>query len=183
MPHFHVPLQCGSDEVLKLMRRRYDTALFRHKMEKIREAMPDAFIGVDLIVGARGETDALFRESYDFCKSLDISRLHVFVYSERPGTRALELGGKVSPAVKKERSAQMLELSDAKLRDFSQRFVGTVRPVLLEHTREGLPMSGFTDNYLKVEVDAPAHLDNTIVNVRLDALSDDASFIHATLMP
>lgn len=183
MPHFHVPLQCGSDEVLKLMRRRYDTALFRHKMEKIREAMPDAFIGVDLIVGARGETDALFRESYDFCKSLDISRLHVFVYSERPGTRALELGGKVSPAVKKERSAQMLELSDAKLRDFSQRFVGTVRPVLLEHTREGLPMSGFTDNYLKVEVDAPVHLDNTIVNVRLDALSDDASFIHATLMP
>ena len=77
----------------------------------------------------------------------------------------------------------MLELSDAKLRDFSQRFVGTVRPVLLEHTREGLPMSGFTDNYLKVEVDAPVHLDNTIVNVRLDALSDDASFIHATLMP
>lgn len=81
MPHFHVPLQCGSDEVLRLMRRRYDTALFRHKMEKIRQAMPDAFIGVDLIVGARGESDELFRESYEFCKSLDISRLHVFVYS------------------------------------------------------------------------------------------------------
>lgn len=183
MPHFHVPLQCGSDDVLKLMRRRYDTALFRHKMEKIRSAMPDAFIGVDLIVGARGETDALFGESYEFCKSLDISRLHVFVYSERPGTRALELDGAVSPQAKRARSNRMLELSDAKLRAFSERFLGTVRPVLLEHTRPGHPMSGFTDNYLKVEVDAPASLDNTVVNVRLDSLSDDGSFIHSTLMP
>ena len=183
MPHFHVPLQCGSDEVLRLMRRRYDTALFRHKMEKIRQAMPDAFIGVDLIVGARGESDELFRESYEFCKSLDISRLHVFVYSERPGTRALELDGAVSPQAKRARSNRMLELSEEKLREFSGRFIGTVRPVLLEHTRPGHPMSGFTDNYLKVEVDAPARLDNTVVNVRLDRLSDDGSFIHATLLP
>ena len=183
MPHFHVPLQCGSDEVLRLMRRRYDTALFRHKMEKIRQAMPDAFIGVDLIVGARGESDELFRESYEFCKSLDISRLHVFVYSERPGTRALELDGAVSPQAKRARSNRMLELSEEKLREFSGRFIGTVRPVLLEHTRPGHPMSGFTDNYLKVEVDAPARLDNSVVNVRLDRLSDDGSFIHATLLP
>ena len=183
MPHFHVPLQCGSDEVLRLMRRRYDTALFRHKMEKIRQAMPDAFIGVDLIVGARGESDELFRESYEFCKSLDISRLHVFVYSERPGTRALELDGAVSPQAKRARSNRMLEPSEEKLREFSGRFIGTVRPVLLEHTRPGHPMSGFTDNYLKVEVDAPARLDNTVVNVRLDRLSDDGSFIHATLLP
>lgn len=183
MPHFHVPLQCGSDAVLKLMRRRYDTALFRHKMEKIRQVMPDAFIGVDLIVGARGESDAMFQESFDFCNSLDISRLHVFVYSERPGTRALGLDGKVSPMQKKSRSAKMLELSDNKLIEFSKRFIGTVRPVLLEHTRPGMPMSGFTDNYLKVEVDAPAHLDNTIVNVRLDSLSADGSFIYATLVP
>ena len=183
MPHFHVPLQCGSDEVLRLMRRRYDTALFRHKMEKIRQAMTDAFIGVDLIVGARGESDELFRESYEFCKSLDISRLHVFVYSERPGTRALELDGAVSPQAKRARSNRMLELSEEKLREFSGRFIGTVRPVLLEHTRPGHPMSGFTDNYLKVEVDAPARLDNTVVNVRLDRLSDDGSFIHATLLP
>lgn len=183
MPHFHVPLQCGSDEVLRLMRRRYDTALFRHKMEKIRQAMPDAFIGVDLIVGARGESDELFRESYEFCKGLDISRLHVFVYSERPGTRALELDGAVSPQAKRARSNRMLELSEEKLREFSGRFIGTVRPVLLEHTRPGHPMSGFTDNYLKVEVDAPARLDNTVVNVRLDRLSDDGSFIHATLLP
>ena len=183
MPHFHVPLQCGSDEVLRFMRRRYDTALFRHKMEKIRQAMPDAFIGVDLIVGARGESDELFRESYEFCKSLDISRLHVFVYSEPPGTRALERDGAVPPQAKRARSNRMLELSEEKLREFSGRFIGTVRPVLLEHTRPGHPMSGFTDNYLKVEVDAPARLDNSVVNVRLDRLSDDGSFIHATLLP
>lgn len=183
MPHFHVPLQCGSDEVLRLMRRRYDTALFRHKMERIRQAMPHAFIGVDLIVGARGETDELFEESYSFCQSLDISRLHVFQYSERPGTRALELGGKVDPAVQHRRTQRMLRLSDAKLRDFSERFVGTVRPVLLEHPRPGHPMGGFTDNYLRVQVDnAPVSLDNTIANVRLDRVSDDGEFIHATLV-
>jgi threonylcarbamoyladenosine tRNA methylthiotransferase MtaB len=182
MPHFHVPLQCGSDEVLRLMRRRYDTNLFRHKIEKIRATIPHAFIGVDLIVGARGETPELFEESRNFCESIDISRLHVFVYSERPGTRALELAGKVDPAEQHRRTRQMLALSERKLRDFSQRFIGTVRPALLEHPKAGHPMSGFTDNYLKIEVDAPASLDNTIVPVRLDRLSDDGEFIHATLI-
>ena len=181
MPHFHVPLQCGSDEVLRLMRRRYDTALFRAKMEKIRSAMPDAFIGVDLIVGARGETDELFEESYNFCQSIDISRLHVFVYSERPGTRALELGGKVDPAVQQKRTHRMLALSERKLSEFSQRFIGTVRPALLEHPKPGQLMSGFTDNYLKIRVDAPAELDNKIVNVRLDSLSDDGEYINASI--
>jgi threonylcarbamoyladenosine tRNA methylthiotransferase MtaB len=182
MPHFHVPLQCGSDEVLRLMRRRYDTDLFRHKIEKIRATIPHAFIGVDLIVGARGETPELFEESRNFCESIDISRLHVFVYSERPGTRALELAGKVDPAEQHRRTRQMLALSERKLRDFSQRFIGTVRPALLEHPKAGHPMSGFTDNYLKIEVDAPASLDNTIVPVRLDRLSDDGEFVHATLV-
>jgi threonylcarbamoyladenosine tRNA methylthiotransferase MtaB len=182
MPHFHVPLQCGSDEVLKLMRRHYDTDLFRAKIEKIRATIPHAFIGVDLIVGARGETPELFKISHDFCESIDISRLHVFAYSERPGTRALEIAGKVEPAEQHRRTCQMLALSEAKLRNFSQRFVGTVRPVLLEHPKAGHPMSGFTDNYLKIEVDAPASLDNTIVPVRLDRLSDDGEFIHASLV-
>jgi threonylcarbamoyladenosine tRNA methylthiotransferase MtaB len=182
MPHFHVPLQCGSDEVLKLMRRHYDTDLFRSKIEKIRATVPHAFIGVDLIVGARGETPELFKISHDFCESIDISRLHVFAYSERPGTRALEIAGKVDPAEQHHRTCQMLALSERKLRDFSQRFIGTVRPVLLEHPKAGHPMSGFTDNYLKIEVDAPASLDNTIVPVRLDRLSDDGEFIHATLI-
>lgn len=182
MPHFHVPLQCGSDTVLKLMRRHYDTAFFRSKMEKIRQAMPDAFIGVDLIVGARGETDECFEESYRFCESLPISRLHVFVYSERPGTRALELDGKVPPEVQHARTRRMLALSERKLREFSQRFLGTVRPALLEHPKAGKLMSGFTDNYLKIEVDAPAELDNCIVPVRLLRLSDDGEFIHAALV-
>ncbi len=170
MPHFHVPLQCGSDAVLQLMRRHYDTALFRHKMERIRQAMPDAFIGVDLIVGARGETPELFEESKAFVESLDISRLHVFPYSERPGTSALRLDGAVSPEQKRDRDRAMLRVSDAKLQAFSERFIGTTRPVLLEHPVKGGMMAGFTDNYLRVNVPAPASMTNAIVNVRLDSL-------------
>ena len=182
MPHFHIPLQCGSDKVLALMRRRYDTALFRHKIEKVKALIPDAFIGIDLIVGARGETDECFAESLAFCRSLPISRLHVFAYSERPGTRALELDGKVSPETAHKRTQQMLRLSEEKLRDFMQGYVGQVRPALLEHAKAGHPMSGFTDNYIRIQVDAPAQLDNTIVNVRLDAVTDDGEAMRATLV-
>lgn len=170
MPHFHVPLQSGSDHVLQLMHRHYDTALFRHKMERIRQSMPDAFIGVDLIVGARGETLDEFHRSRDFIESLPISRLHVFTYSERPGTKALSIDCVVDPAEKHRRTREMLALSERKLSDFSSRFVGTVRPVLLEHPRKGHPMSGFTDNYLKVAVKAPVELDNHVVSVRIDAM-------------
>lgn len=169
MPHFHIPLQAGSDEVLRLMHRHYDTALFAHKIERIRQAMPDAFIGVDLITGARGETDELFARSREFIESLDISRLHVFPYSERPGTRALELAGAVDPAVRHRRTNEMLRLSERKWEQFANRFIGSTRPVLMEHPRTGgKPMAGFTDNYLRVEVgNAPASTDNTIVNVTL----------------
>lgn len=173
MPHFHVPLQSGSDTVLSLMRRHYDTALFRRKMERITEAMPDAFIGVDLIVGARGETADEFARSRDFVASLPVSRLHVFTYSERPGTRALDIDHAVDPAEKHRRTRIMLGVSDRLLETFTRRFIGTTRPVLLEHPRPGHPMSGFTDNYLKVSVAAPARLDNTIVGVRLDAPGPD----------
>ena len=147
MPHFHIPLQAGSDEVLRLMRRHYDTALFRHRVERIREVMPHAFIGVDLIVGARGETDELFERSRDYVESLDISRLHVFPYSERPGTRALDIDYVVPQEVKHRRTNVMLRISEHKLADFASRFSGTVRPVLLEHQRPRRPMTGFTDNY------------------------------------
>lgn len=169
MPHFHIPLQAGSDEVLKLMRRHYDTDLFRHKIELVRQAMPHAFIGVDLITGARGETPELFEKSYGFVESLDISRLHVFPYSERPSTKALEIDGVVSQEEKHRRTNRMLRLSEAKWAEFASRFSGTVRPVLLEHPQgEGKPMAGFTDNYLRVEVDgATPDLDNTIVPVVL----------------
>lgn len=172
MPSFHIPLQAGSDAVLSLMRRRYGTDLFRHKIERIREAMPHAFIGVDLITGARGETPELFEASRAFVESLDISRLHVFPYSERPGTKALDIAGAVDPREKQRRTNVMLRLSEGKWADFASRFVGTVRPVLLEHPQgDGKPMAGFTDNYLRVEVaDAPPTLDNTIVPVRITAV-------------
>lgn len=170
MPHFHVPLQSGSDEVLKLMHRHYDTALFRSKMEKIRTTIPDAFIGVDLIVGARGETPELFEQSRQFIESLDISRLHVFTYSERPGTQALKINYTVDPREKHRRTRIMLDLSEQKLLHFTRRFIGSTRPVLLEHSKPGKPMSGFTDNYIKVEVPANNSLDNTVVAVKLNEI-------------
>ena len=169
MPHFHVPLQSGSDAVLKLMHRHYDTELFRHKMETIKKVMPDAFIGVDLIVGARGETDEEFENSRRFIESLPISRLHVFTYSERPGTKALNIDYVVSPEEKHKRTRIMLALSEKKLLDFSRQFEGTVRPVLIEHNRKGHPVNGFTDNYLKVvipDTDA-SEIDNHILPVRI----------------
>lgn len=170
MPHFHIPLQSGSDEVLRLMHRHYDTALFRHKIERIRQLIPHAFIGVDLIAGARGETEEEFARSRDFVESLPITRLHIFPYSERPGTKALEIGHVVSQQDKHRRVNEMLHVSERKMEAFARQFLGTVRPVLLERGRPGEPMSGFTDNYLKVSVDAPHNLDNTIVPVRLLSL-------------
>ncbi len=181
MPHFHVPLQSGSDEVLALMRRRYDTALFAHKMERIKSAMPHAFIGVDLITGARGETEELFRRSRDFIESLPVTHLHVFPYSERPGTKALEIAHAVPQAEKHRRLAEMTEISRRKHEAFAAEFQGTVRKVLLEHPRNGKPMSGFTDNYLKIEVDAPACMDNRIVDVRLTSLLDDRETMRGEL--
>ena len=175
MPHFHIPLQSGSDEMLRLMRRHYDTELFASKVEHIRRVIPGAFIGIDLIVGMRGETDALFEQSFDFCKSLDISRLHLFTYSERPGTRALEIEYAVPPTVQHERMQRMLTLSRDKMTAFASRFIGRTRPVLLEHQRGGRAMSGFTDNYLKVHIPgAPSGLDNKIVPVRLDSVIEDS---------
>lgn len=167
MPHFHTPLQCGSDTVLSLMRRHYDSSLFADKVHAIRRAIPDAFIGVDLIVGARGETDSEFEISRSFIDGLDISRLHVFPYSERPGTRALQLGGAVSQADKQKRAAVMLRMSEKKLNGFASQFIGTVRPVLVEHARSDGKMLGFTDNYLRVEIDRDDTLANTVVPVRL----------------
>ncbi|MBR4723066.1 MAG: tRNA (N(6)-L-threonylcarbamoyladenosine(37)-C(2))-methylthiotransferase MtaB [Muribaculaceae bacterium] len=173
MPYFHIPLQSGDDDVLRLMRRHYDTSLFRHRIEKVREVMPDAFIGVDLIVGARGETVERFDNSCRFIDSLDISRLHVFTYSERPGTQALNIPHVVSQADKHRRTSKVLAISERKLADFSRRLLGTVRPVLVEHSRRATVSSGFTDNYLKVEITASPALDNHIVNVRLKSLAPD----------
>lgn len=174
MPHFHIPLQNGDDTVLKLMRRRYDTALFRHRVETIRRYMPDAFIGVDLMVGARGETEECFNRSRDFVDSLDISRLHVFPYSERPGTRALvDIDYVVPQEEKHRRAAVMGEISDRKLSGFNRRFLGAERKVLAEHTAHGKSMYGFTDNYIKVRMDCRPELYNTVVNVRLTGVDGE----------
>lgn len=168
MPHFHIPLQCGSDEVLRLMRRHYDTVLFREKILRIKSAMPHAFIGIDLIAGARGETEEEFEKSYSFIESLPVSRLHVFPYSERPGTKALEIPHVVSQEDKHLRVARMMALSDAKLTEFTKQFLGTARKVLIEHSSEDGIMGGFTDNYIRVTVPADSALDNSIVEVMLE---------------
>ena len=182
MPHFHIPLQAGSDEILKLMRRHYDTELFRHRIERIRHSIPDAFIGVDLIVGARGESEDLFQKSYDFVDSLDISRLHVFPYSERPGTRALDIDGIVTQQEKHRRTCLMLGLSERKLADFTSRFIGTVRDVLPEEPKKGKPMFGLTDNYLRVCMAPDLSLANTIVPVRLDSPRPESELINGTIL-
>ena len=167
MPHFHIPLQSGSDEVLRLMHRRYDTRLFADKVERVRALMPDAFIGVDVIVGTRGETAALFDEAEAFVRDLDISQLHVFSYSERPGTKALDIAHTVSPQEKHERSQRLLAISDEKLHAFYRRFVGRSMPVLWEHGRANL-YHGFTPNYIRVEQRSRENIDNTISLLTLD---------------
>ena len=186
MPHFHIPLQSGSDEVLRLMRRKYDTALFRSKVERVLELMPDAFIGVDTIVGTRGETEELFREAYDYMASLPVAQYHVFPYSERPGTKALEIPHKVRPEEKKERSQKILDLSERITHDFYNRYIGKVRPVLLEHSKSKRTMHGFTDNYIRVEITLPDGtssdmVDNTIVDVRLGEWNEDGTALKGTM--
>lgn len=182
MPHFHIPLQSGSDEVLRLMHRRYDTALFYNKVSRVRELMPDAFIGVDVIVGTRGETAALFDEAERFISSLPVSQLHVFSYSERPGTAALRIPHAVRPEEKHERSQRLLAISDQKLHDFYECFLGQTRPVLLEHSRTPNLFNGFTDNYIRVEY-APAtaqpSLDNQLMPLRLTAWNADGTALVA----
>ena len=182
MPHFHIPLQAGSDAVLKLMRRRYDTALFVSKIEKIRSLMPDAFIGVDVIVGTRGEEEAYFEEAYRFIESLDITALHVFSYSERPGTQALKIEYKVNPQEKHRRSERLLALSDVKLQAFYTRHIGTEAMVLLERPKAGCPYHGFTDNYIKVEVTDPSACDNMLVRVRLGEYNEAGTALQGEIL-
>lgn len=183
MPHFHIPLQSGSDEVLRLMHRHYDTALFAHKVARIRQAIPDAFIGVDVIVGMRGETDECFEESYRFIEGLDISQLHVFSYSERPGTKALNIPHVVNPQTKRERSQRLIELSERKRLAHYERFIGTEHPVLWEHAREGEPMHGFTDNYIRVrQPEDTLPTDNTLTTVRLDGFTEGNESLQAVTL-
>ena len=182
MPHFHIPLQSGCDEVLKLMRRRYDTALFAHKIQKIKEVMPHAFIGVDVIVGTRGETEEYFNQAYEFLKGLDVTQLHVFSYSERPGTQALKIDHVVSPDEKHRRSQLLLNLSDEKTRAFYESHIGQEAVVLMEKSKSGTPMHGFTDNYVRVELPYDLSLDNKLVRVRLGDFNEDGTALLGTLL-
>ena len=186
MPHFHIPLQSGSDTVLKLMHRHYDRQLFADKIHKVKAVMPDAFIGVDVMVGCRGETPECFEETYQFLSELDVTQLHVFPYSERPGTSALSIPYVVSEQDKKLRSKRLLELSDEKTIAFYQKYIGEEAEVLFEKAPRGKAMHGFTKNYIRVELsakDADPALDNQIVNVRLGDLTRDKESLKCILSP
>ncbi len=170
MPHFHIPLQSGSDEVLQLMRRHYTRDLFARKVERIHQVMPHAFIGVDVMVGTRGETPECFDDSLQFIASLGVQHLHVFPYSERPGTMALRIPYIVPKAVRDERVARMMELSERQQREFIERHLGTERPVLFEQPPAGSKvMHGFTDNYIRVTVPYREELVNKVSIVMLES--------------
>lgn len=179
MPHFHIPLQSGNDEVLKLMRRKYDTALFAHKIEKIKEVLPHAFIGVDVIVGVRGEMDDYFEESRKFIESLPISQLHVFTYSERAGTKALEMDNPVDPKVKQQRSKTLLKISEQKLEQFYNQNSGTYQKALFESAKYGKKMMGFTENYIKVSTSYNTALVNEIVDIKIGELDPETMTMNA----
>ena len=184
MPHFHIPLQSGSDEVLKLMHRRYDKALFAHKVNLIKEKVPDAFIGVDVMVCCRGETPECFEECYEFLKSLPVTQLHVFPYSERPGTAALKIPYVVDEKEKKKRSKRLLELSDQKTQEFYAQYIGTEAEVLFEKAPRGKAMHGFTKNYIRVELSpalAKEEYDNQLIKVRLGDFNHDKTALKAEL--
>lgn len=167
MPHFHIPLQSGSDKVLRLMNRRYDTRLFADRIAAVRSELPDAFIGIDIMTGARGEDAAEWEKSYSFVESLPVTRMHVFPYSERPGTAALRLGGAVDQHEKNLRVAALNALSERKLQSFIATMTGTVRPVLWECAHAGGRMHGLTDNYLRVSAPLDAKLINTVTPAHL----------------
>lgn len=185
MPHFHIPLQSGSDEVLKLMHRRYDRNLFAHKIHLIKKVMPEAFIGVDVMVGCRGERPEYFEDCFNFIDSLPVTQLHVFPYSERPGTSALAIKYKVTDRDKKARTHRLLKLSDEKTQAFYAAHIGQETEVLFEKATVGKAMHGFTRNYIRVELPpqlARAEYDNQLMRVRLGGFNFDKSALKAELI-
>jgi threonylcarbamoyladenosine tRNA methylthiotransferase MtaB len=179
MPHFHVPLQSGNDKQLRDMRRRYRRDLYAARVEAIKRAMPHACIGCDVIVGFPGETEADFLETYAFLQQLDVSYLHVFTYSERANTAAIDLPGIVPVDERRRRNQALRGLSEMKRRTFYREQVGAIRPVLLEHHRDAALLSGFTDNYVKVQVPATIGAINEIVPVRIGELAADGEHVAA----
>ncbi len=173
VPHFHIPLQSGSDEILKLMRRRYLTDLYVNRVNKIKEVMPHACIGVDVIVGFPGETEEHFLTTYNFLNELDISYLHVFTYSERDNTLAAEMEGVVPKKVRSKRSKMLRGLSVKKRRAFYEGQLGTTRTVLFESENKEGYIHGFTENYVKVKFPWDPSLSNTLQEVKLTEIAED----------
>ena len=176
VPHFHIPLQSGSPELLKLMRRRYKREVYTSRVEKIKTLMPNACIGVDVIVGFPGETDELFMETYTYLNELPISYLHVFTYSERDNTLAVEMGNIVSKEKRAERSKMLHILSDKKRRFFYESQQGKTFPVLWEAEEDMGMINGFTSNYIKVKTNYQSSIINTIQNVQLQEIDKDGIF-------
>ncbi len=176
LPHFHIPLQSGSNEILRLMKRRYNRERFASRIKKIKELIPNAFIGVDVIVGFPGETDDLFNKTFLFLESLDISFLHVFSYSERPGTGSVNMSGKNLAKVITERSKALHQLSDQKHQSFYKKNIGSEQKILIEAKNNQGKMYGFTENYLKVELEYKKGLVNQIKSVNLIKLKEPELF-------
>lgn len=177
VPHFHMPLQSGNDKLLKMMRRRYKRQLYTDRVAKIKSLMPHACIGVDVIVGFPGESDEDFKESYRFINELDISYLHVFTYSERANTQAINLESPVPMHIRKERNEMLRILSDKKKRHFYNQHLGSTRPVLFEQHKEDGLLTGFTDNYVKVLISESEGLLNTIEEFELNSINGDGLVI------
>jgi threonylcarbamoyladenosine tRNA methylthiotransferase MtaB len=175
VPHFHIPLQSGSNKLLKAMRRKYDTQLYRERIETIKTNCPDACIGVDVIVGFPGESDADFMDTVSFLNELPISYLHVFTYSERANTTAVKLGEPVPNHVRKERSKQLHVLSEKKKRFFYETQIGTIRTVLFEKEENEGNMEGFTENYIKVKTPYNPELANQFVRIQLTGIDRDGT--------
>ena len=180
-PHFHLPLQAGNNEMLDLMGRHYHRELFAEKIYAIKKAMPDAFIGVDVIVGMRGEKAELFEDGRQFLESLPISQLHVFSYSERPGTRALNIDYKVAEKDKKQRSRILHELSEQKRLEFYRSQSGKKRSILFEHGKKNGKMYGFSDNYIRVEAPYRKDWENSTQTLCLGDFNEDKSALIAQL--
>jgi len=172
VPHFHIPLQSGSDDVLALMKRKYKREVFAHRVQRIKQIMPDAFIGVDIIAGTNGETEEFFADSYRFIESLDVSQLHAFPYSERPDTFALTIPHKVQVNERKARVQRYIGLSEQKHRNFYEAFLGQTRKVLFEEDRKHNRIFGWTDNYIRVETPWNEKLKNQIVDFKLESIND-----------
>jgi len=181
VPHFHMPLQSGSDEILKLMKRRYKSSLYQDRVSYIKKVMPHCCIGVDVIVGFPGETEEHFMETYNFLNELEISYLHVSTYSERANTPAAEMTGLVPMNVRRERNEKLRILSQKKRRAFYDKHIGNIRPVLFESSKKEGMMNGFTDNYIKVETPLKVDLINTINDFELTAFTSSDNITGSVL--